>query len=147
MPGKSKSQVRVCSADLQPKKCMGHHVLFSKQTRGRRAQKSRRNPTRKNPILTHVPCAPGAQPCCGNSPPPGSGSEWRTAFGTGSSPLAPSPPRSLWLFRQTWLCLCLGTQGDSFGTLGNTSGTVKSIHSSHTAGETGTLKTHAAVQL
>lgn len=88
-----------------------HPVLKTPISRGRRAQKSRRNP-----ILRHIPCGPGARPRCGNSPPPGSGSEWRRASGSGSSLPAPSAPRSLWLFRQTWPCLCLGTQRDSVGT-------------------------------
>lgn len=91
-------------------------VLKTHVSRGRRAQKSRRNPSRRSPTLTDIPCGRGARPRCGHSPPPGSGSEWRRASGSGSSPPAPSPPRSLWLFRQTWPCLCLGTQRDSVGT-------------------------------
>lgn len=114
---------------------------------GQKSTEKQEQCQQENPILPHVPCGPGARPRCGNSPPPGSGSEWRTASGSGSSPPAPSPPRSLWLFRQTWPCLCLGTQGDSSGTLGNTGGTVESIHSSHGATETDTRQTNAAIDL
>lgn len=115
-------------------------VLKTPISQGRRAQKSRSDPSRKMPSCHTYHVAQAHGPAVGIVLHQG-------VVVSGEQRPAADPLRQLLHHRARYGCSVKRGRASAWGHNGNTGGTVESIHSSHAAAETDALQMHAAMHL